>query len=70
MMKMNKKVVAVLSGLVLVASLAACMPQEQSYYYQDKLQRESAIEEQLEDLIEAENPELDFEVNLMEEYED
>lgn len=71
MMKVNKKFGAVLLALGLVSTLSACGPfQENQYQYQEKLQSEEAIEEQLEDLIEAENPELDFEVDLMEEVDE
>ncbi|MED3571925.1 hypothetical protein [Cytobacillus praedii] len=56
--------------VVLLILLSACEWEEETIIYQDKERPISAVEEIIADQLEAENPDLDLEVNIFEETED
>lgn len=55
--------------LIAILLLAGCT-EELQLNYEDKVQKESTVEEIIADKLEAENPDLDIEVNIYEEVED
>lgn len=60
-------------GVVVVAAaivIATLNYEPDELYFEEKLRPTEQVEEILEDRIEAENPDLDFEVNITRETED
>lgn len=64
---MKKKILIAAAAL---AVLAGCEYEEETVIYQEKERPVSTVEEIIADQLEVENPELDLEVDIMEEQED
>ena len=69
-----KKLLLVGAVILGVSGLAGCV-QEQSYYYEGKLQRESRIIDQIEDKLEDQlsdenDMDIDVDITIMEESDD